>query len=72
MAKSSKQSAEQIQASAPRPAASAVDAAHADRPEAKPIQRIPFVWRLVFMIWGVCFAIMVLYEVSLLIGRLFR
>jgi hypothetical protein len=72
MAKSSNQSTEQIQSSAPRSAGSAVDAPHADMPEPKLIQRVPFVWRLVFMILMVCFALMVLYEVSGYIGKLFR
>jgi len=66
MAKSSNQAAE------PRAVPTAPDTTNTDVPEATGIQRIPFVWRLVFMAFIVCFGIMVLYEVSVLIGKIFQ
>ena len=71
MAKSN-QAAEQIQAAAPRPASTAPAAADADLPETGGVQRIPWTWRVVFLVFIVCFSIMVLYEASVLVGKLFR
>jgi hypothetical protein len=70
MARSSNQAAAQIPATAPRSEAEAAEQPNDDAPEAGSVT-IPWQWRMVFRIWAVCFAIMVLYEVSVLIGKLF-
>ncbi len=72
MAKSSNQAAEPNQAAAPRSSASATDAANADVPEPRSLTRIPFVWRLVFMVWVVCMALMILNELTGYIAKIFK
>jgi hypothetical protein len=70
MAKSSNQPAEQIPVSGPRPLAP--DAPNADAPEPRPLTRVPFVWRLVFMFWVVCMTLMILNELSSYIAKIFK
>jgi hypothetical protein len=72
MAKSSNQSAPRNPASPPLSPASQTDTANAEVPATKGIQRIPFVWRVVFAIWAICFGLMILSEVSSYIGKLLR
>ena len=70
MSRSSKQPSEQIQQPACKPAAGALDTVSTLEEEA--LQSIPFKWRLVLGIWAVSFAILVLYEVMVYIGKLIR
>jgi hypothetical protein len=70
MAKSSNQPAEQIPASAPQHPAS--DTSNTDAPEPRSLTRIPFVWRLVFMVWVVCMALMILNELTGYIAKIFK
>jgi hypothetical protein len=71
MAKSN-QAAEQIQKAAPHGVPPAAEPANADLPQTTGVQRIPWTWRVVFMVFIVCFSIMVLYEASVLVGKLFK
>lgn len=70
MARSSNQAAAHITATLPRSEADVAEKPSDDAPEAGSVV-VPWQWRMVFGTWGVCFSIMVLYEIAVLIGKRF-
>ena len=69
MARNPNQPAEQIQPHASRP--SAPGEGQALPPESRSVMRLPFIWKVVFIIWGAGFALLILYELTGWIAKLF-
>jgi hypothetical protein len=62
------QPAEQIQPDAAKPAPAAPGA---PEPEPRPFSLIPLRWRIVFLVWTACFALVVSVEILTLIVKFF-